>query len=171
MLDLLLPVSGNIADLSGLDLRIESFVTREKSTTDDAQNNIQTIWFKPLPSDVPIAPVLGPNGWLWLAATVSSSFVAFLGLISILQRYYIYPIDHNTKKVFSYCSRSVLNVLSVCICIMTTASAAVLWNKRENSKEAKQIQNIDAPTPTTSPGFWFHNADRELESVPQDSLV
>ncbi|CAL9776281.1 unnamed protein product, partial [Musa acuminata subsp. burmannicoides] len=163
MLDLLLPVSGNIADLSGLDLRIESFVTREKSTTDDAQNNIQTIWFKPLPSDVPIALVLGPNGWLWLAATVSSSFVAFLVLISILQRYYIYPIDHNTKKVFSYCSRSVLNVLSVCICIMTTASAAVLWNKRENSKEAKQIQNIDAPTPTTSPGFWFHNADREVE--------
>ncbi|CAL9108838.1 unnamed protein product [Musa textilis] len=171
MLDLLLPVSGNISDLSGLDLRIEAFVTREKSATDDAQNNIQTIWFKPLPSDVPIAPVLGPNGWLWLAATVSSSFVAFLVLISILQRCYIYPIDHNTNKVFSYSSRSVLNVLFICICIMAAASAAVLWNKRENSKQEKQIQNIDAPTPTTSPGSRFYNADRELESVPQDSLV
>ncbi|RWV98684.1 hypothetical protein GW17_00038455 [Ensete ventricosum] len=171
MLDLLLPESGNISDLSGLELRIEAFVTREKSSTDDAPNNIRTIWFKPFPSDVPIAPVLGPNGWLWLAAIVSSSFVAFLLLIGILQRYYIYPIDHNTNKVFSYSSRSVLNLLFICICIMAAASAAVLWNKRDNPKQEKQIQNVDAPTPTTSPGSRFYNADRELESVPQDSLV
>lgn len=54
---------------------------------------------------------------------------------------------------------------------MAAASAAVLWNKKGNSKEARQIQNIDAPTPTTSPSSWFYNADRELESVPQESLV
>ncbi|RWW37641.1 hypothetical protein BHE74_00057215 [Ensete ventricosum] len=157
-----------------LDVSVEgpyAFVTREKSSTDDAPNNIRTIWFKPFPSDVPIAPVLGPNGWLWLAAIVSSSFVAFLLLIGILQRYYIYPIDHNTNKVFSYSSRSVLNLLFICICIMAAASAAVLWNKRDNPKQEKQIQNVDAPTPTTSPGSRFYNADRELESVPQDSLV
>ncbi|RWV98682.1 hypothetical protein GW17_00038453 [Ensete ventricosum] len=171
MLDLLLPVSGNISDLSGLELRIEAFVTREESSTDEAQTNIRTIWFKPLPSDVPIAPVLGPNGWLWLAAIVSSSFVAFLLLIGVLQRYYIYPIDHNTNQIYSYAARSVLNLLFICICIMAAASAAVLWNKKGNSKEARQIQNIDALTPTTSPSSWFYNADRELESVPQESLV
>ncbi|WOL09976.1 hypothetical protein Cni_G18730 [Canna indica] len=171
MLDLLLPISGNISDLRGLELKIEAFVTRQKSPADDEPKNIRSIWFKPLPSDVPIAAVLGPNGWLWLSAIISSSFVSFLILIGILQRYYIYPIDHNTNEVYSYAARSALNLLFMCICIVAAASAAVLWNKKGNSKEAKQIQNIDAPTPTSSPSSWFYNADRELESVPQESLV
>ncbi|KAF5198308.1 Ferric reduction oxidase [Thalictrum thalictroides] len=52
-----------------------------------------------------------------------------------------------------------------------TASAVVFKKKNRNAMEAKQIQVMDAPSPTTSPGSWFHNADRELESLPQQSLV
>nr|CAD1844603.1 unnamed protein product [Ananas comosus var. bracteatus] len=171
MLDLLLPISGNSSDLSRLRLRIEAFVTREKAPVGDTENLIRTVWFKPRPSDSPIAPVLGQNSWLWLAAIVSSSFVAYLVLIGILQRYYIYPIDHNTNRVYSYASGSVLNLLFLCFCIAAAASAAFVWNKRGNSKEARQIQNMDAPTPMVSPSSWFYNADRELESAPKDSLV
>ncbi|KAG6509977.1 hypothetical protein ZIOFF_027985 [Zingiber officinale] len=172
MLDLLLPISGNVSDLSRLDLQIEAFVTREKpKSSDGAQNNIRTVWFKPFQSDTPLAPVLGPNGWLWLGAVVASSFVAFLLLIGILQRFYIYPIDHNTNEIYSYAARSTLNLLFICICIMVTASLAVTVNKGGNSREAKQIQSVDVPTPTTSPSSWLHNGDRELESLPQESLV
>lgn len=172
MLDLLLPISGNVS-FPRLDLQIEAFVTREKlkSPSEDAQNNIRTISFKPLQSDTPLAPVLGPNGWLWLAAIVASSFVAFLLLIAILQRFCIYPIDQNTNAIYSYAAKSALNLLFMCICIMATASMAVVRNKKGNSKEAKQIQNVDVPTPMTSPSSWFYNADRELESLSQESLV
>ncbi|XP_072987086.1 ferric reduction oxidase 2-like [Typha latifolia] len=172
MLDLLLPISGDVSDLSRLQLRIEAFVTREEAATDESQSLIRTIWFKPIPSDKPVAPVLGPNSWLWLGAIVSSSFVAFLLLIGILQRYYINPIEQNTNTVYSYSTRAVLNLLFICVCVAAAASAGFLWNKSGNySKEAKQIQSTDAPTPTTSPSSWFYNADRELESVPQESLV
>ncbi|XP_026664340.1 ferric reduction oxidase 2-like [Phoenix dactylifera] len=171
MIDLLLPASGNVSDLSRLKLRVEAFITREKAPADNAGKIIRTVWFKPIPSDVPIAPVLGPNSWFWLGAIVSSSFVVFLVLIGILTRYYIYPIDHNTNAIYSTSARSVLNLLFICFSIAAAASAAVLWNKRGSTMEAKQVQNIDAPTPTTTPSSWFYNAERELESVPLESLI
>ncbi|KAG1354710.1 putative Ferric reduction oxidase 4 [Cocos nucifera] len=171
MLDLLLPISCNASDLSRLQLRVEAFITREKLPASDGQKHIQTVCFKPFSSDLPIAPVLGPNGWLWLGAVVSSSFVAFLVLMGILTRYCIYPIDHNTGKVFSYAARSSLNLLLICACIAITASAAVLWNKRSSTVEAKKIQKVDAPMSSTSPSSYFYNGDRELESVPQESIV
>ncbi|CAK7338845.1 unnamed protein product [Dovyalis caffra] len=37
--------------------------------------------------------------------------------------------------------------------------------------EGKQIQNLEVPTPTASPGSWFRNTERELESLPHQSLV
>ncbi|KAJ1429575.1 Riboflavin synthase-like beta-barrel [Sesbania bispinosa] len=51
------------------------------------------------------------------------------------------------------------------------ASAAVLWNKRHTAKEAKQIQNLEGSTPTASPNSMIYNADRELESLPYQSLA
>ncbi|XP_073112147.1 ferric reduction oxidase 4-like [Elaeis guineensis] len=170
MLDLLLPISSNASDLSRLQLRIEAFITREKLPASDAHKHIQTVCFKPFSSDLPVAPVLGPNGWLWLGAIISSSFVAFLVLMGILTRYYIYPIDHNTGRIFSYAARSSLNMLLICACIAITASAAVLWNKRRSTVEAKKIQNMDASMSGT-PSSYFYNGDRELESVPQESIV
>lgn len=63
-------------------------------------------------------------------------------------------------------------MLLICICIAMAASAAVLWNKKQNAKEANQIQHVDGPSPMASPaGSWFHNADSELESLPHQSLV
>lgn len=172
MLDLLLPISGDVSELSRLNLRIEAFVTRERPHSDDAQKKrIQTIWFKLPPSCVPIAPVIGPNIWICLAAIISSSFVAYLILISIIQAYYIYPIDHNTNAIYSSSAKATLNVLVICICIFVAASAAFLWHKRANLKEAKQIKNVDAPTPTATPSSFLYSADTELESVPQESLV
>lgn len=52
-----------------------------------------------------------------------------------------------------------------------TASAAVLWNNKQNATERMQIQNIEGSTPVRSPNSGFHNADRELESLPHQSLV
>ncbi|PSS04386.1 Ferric reduction oxidase [Actinidia chinensis var. chinensis] len=124
LLDLLLPISGPTADLSKLQFQIEAYITRETdhptttTTTGTTHNPLQTIWFKPSPSDWPITPALGPNSWLWLAT-----------------------------------------------------SAVFLWQKRRNVRECKQIQNVEVPTPTTSPGSWLHGGDRELESLPHQSLV
>ncbi|GFY84166.1 ferric reduction oxidase 2 [Actinidia rufa] len=173
MLDLLLPVSGTTYDITRLPLRIEAYVTREKVRTTDDQKLCQTIWFKPSAMDVPVSAILRSHSWIWLGAIISSSFVIFLLLIGILTRYYIYPVDRNTNMIFSNTSRSALNMLFMCVSIAMTATAAFLWNKKRNDNEMRQIQNMDMPTPKTSPGpgSWFYNVDRELESLPHQSLV
>ncbi|XP_068653680.1 ferric reduction oxidase 2-like [Aristolochia californica] len=172
MIDLLLPLAGNPCDMSRLQLQIDAYVTREKEPNIENRNQklLRTLWFKPNQSDVPVSAVLGPNRWLWLGAIISCSFVMFLILLIITTRYYIYPIDHNTNKIFPYSSRSLLNMLFVCASIAVTASAAVLWNKKRSAMEAKQIQNMEGITPTASPGSWFYNGERELESLPHQSL-
>ncbi|KAL3517196.1 hypothetical protein ACH5RR_024098 [Cinchona calisaya] len=175
MLDLLLPIINSPSEFSNFTLQIEAYITREKqpSSSETEKNNlIRTIWFKPKPSEYPITPILGQNSWLWLGAIISTSFTIYLILIGILTRYYIYPIDQNTYKVYSWSSRTILNILFMCISIIVAATAGFLWNKKQNAMECKQIQNLEGATPIASPNSsWFYNADRELESLPQQSLV
>ncbi|XWS50471.1 hypothetical protein CRYUN_Cryun12cG0090200 [Craigia yunnanensis] len=169
MLDLLLPVSGTTVDISCLQLQIEAYVTREKEPATDNHKPLQTVWFKPNALNAPVSAILGPNSWLWLGVIISSSFVIFLLLIGILSRYYIYPIDHNSDMIYASSARAALNMLFICIAIAMTATASSLWNKKQNDKGMRQIQNMDTP-PMTSPA-WFNNADRELESLPHQSLL
>ncbi|KAJ8900458.1 hypothetical protein K2173_025235 [Erythroxylum novogranatense] len=171
MLDLLLPVSGTQSSLSNLKLKIEAFVTREKGPLNDSSKLLRTLWFKPKPTEAPISAILGPKNWLWLGAIISSSFIVFLIIIGLITRYYIYPIDQDSSADFSSALRVFLTVLVMCISIAMTASAVVLWNKKRSIKEGTQIQNIEVPTPVGSPGSYFINADREMESFPQESLI
>ncbi|TYG44552.1 hypothetical protein ES288_D11G105000v1 [Gossypium darwinii] len=173
MLDLLLPMTGSPSDLSNLKLHIEAYVTKEKEPTTDNSKRVRSILFKPLPTDKPMAPILGPNSWFWLAAIISSSFIMFLILIGIITRFYIYPRDHN-KNEFSASTKAVLNVLAISfnsVSIAATASAAVFWNKKQYSKEATQVQNIEGQAPLGSPDLRAYNGDRELESLPHQSLA
>ncbi|XVF50865.1 hypothetical protein PTKIN_Ptkin04bG0138000 [Pterospermum kingtungense] len=169
MLDLLLPVSGTTVDNSCLQLQIEAYVTREKEPTTYHTEPLQTVWFKPDALDVPVSAILGPNSWLWLGVIVSSSFIIFLLLIGTLTRFYIYPIDHNSDMIYASSARAALNMSLVCIAIAMTATSAFLWNKKQYGKGITRIQNMDSP-PTTSPA-WFNNGDRELESLPHQSLL
>lgn len=171
MLDLIIPISGAPSEISNLELQIEAYITRDKELKADDLIHPQAIWFKPNPSDAPIHAILGPNSWLWLGAIISSSFIIFLILIGIITRYYIFPIDHNTNKIFSFPLTAFLNMLVICVSIASVASAAFLWNKNDNAKEAKQIQNLEGSTPTISPSSMVYNADRELESLPNQSLI
>ena len=93
-------------------------------------------------------------------------------LIGFITPYYIYPIDHNSNKVFSYSLRGLLNILVICFAIAVTSSLSVLWNKRVNAMEAKQIQSLDGSSPMASPESQFYNAEREmeLESLTRPSL-
>ncbi|XVF33283.1 hypothetical protein REPUB_Repub17cG0155600 [Reevesia pubescens] len=170
MLDLLLPMTGSPSELSNIQLQIEAYVTREKEPILDNSKRVRSIWFKPHPTDTPMAAILGPSSWLWLSAIISSSFIIFLILIGIITRYYIYPIDHN-KNEFSTARKAVLNILAICVSIAATASAAVFWNKRRYAREAMQIQNMEGVTPEGSPNLMPYNADRELESLPHQSLA
>lgn len=170
MLELIIPVSGTtIIDSSCLQLQIEAYVTREKEAATVNHKPLQTVWFKPNALDIPVSAILGPNSWLWLGVIISSSFAVFLLLIGILTRYYIYPIDHNSEMIYASAARATLNMLFICMAIAMTATAAFLWNKKQNGKGMRQIQNMDTP-PMTSP-TWFNNGDRELESLPEQSLV
>ncbi|XP_010556561.1 PREDICTED: ferric reduction oxidase 2 [Tarenaya hassleriana] len=174
MLELILPMSGIDTDISSdLNIQIEAFITREKEPRNEADQKIRTLWLKPILSDQPISAILGPNSGLCLGAVLSSSFLIFLILIGIITRYYIYPIDHNTNKIFSSASRSILYALILCVSIMATATAAMLWNKNKyGTVERKQVESISVPTPTTaSPTSWAYNAERELESSPRQSLL
>nr|GMC63258.1 ferric reduction oxidase 2-like [Ipomoea batatas] len=157
MLDLVLPLSGTPHDVSRLGLRIEAYVTRDEGPAkDQEQKSVHTIWFEPDPADKPVSAVLGPNSWLYLGAVISSSFVIFLLIIGILTRYYIYPIDPAINGKFNNSSESALYMLFLCIAIAMAATAGFVWNK-------KQIQNTNTPS--------VHNGDRELESLPHQSLA
>ncbi|KAA8533685.1 hypothetical protein F0562_031202 [Nyssa sinensis] len=172
MLDLLLPISGTPLEISQTPLHIEAYVTREtEQPTADNQKLLQTKWFKPNPMDSAISAALGPNSWLWLGGIISSSFIMFLLLLAILTRYYIFPIDHNTNMIYHLTLRTLWDISFVCVCIFIATSAIFLWQKRQISMEKKQTQNLEVPTPTISPGSWLHGADRELESLPHQSLV
>ncbi|XP_073026526.1 ferric reduction oxidase 2-like [Primulina eburnea] len=170
MLDLILPISGAPSKFSNLGLQIEAYVTRENEPTAQENKGIRTLWFKPNPRDAPISPILGQNSWLWLGAIISSSFIIYLIFIGILTRYYIFPIDKNTNKIYSTSSRAVLHILFICIGIVISSTLAFLWNKNRNSKESTQIQHMEGATPMATPNASYHNADRELESLPQQSI-
>ncbi|XP_061361316.1 ferric reduction oxidase 2-like [Gastrolobium bilobum] len=170
MIDLLLPVSGTALDNSLLQLQIEAYVTREKQPAMNDRKHLQTLWFKSNALDEPVSAVLGQNSWLYLSIIISSSFILFLLLVAILNRYYIYPIDHNSDLIYPYFARSILNMLLICVSIVIAATSAFLWNKKQN-KDCKQMKNTYTSTPSTSPGSVCYNADRELESLPFQSFV
>ncbi|XVE77177.1 hypothetical protein DITRI_Ditri13aG0040900 [Diplodiscus trichospermus] len=130
MLDLLLPMTSSQSELSNLQLQIRAYVTRENEPA--INNSTRSIWFRPHPTDTPMAAILGPSSWLWL---------------------------------------TVLTLLAICVSIAATASAAVFWNKRQYAKEAKQIENMEGQTSEGSPFLRPYNVDRELESLPQQSIA
>ncbi|KAJ1385367.1 Ferric reductase, NAD binding domain [Sesbania bispinosa] len=172
MLDLVLPVSGSTTQISELQLQIEAYITREKEEPPiDSQIDIQTKWFKPSLSDSPISVVLGPNNWLWLGAIISSSFLMFLLLLGIVTRYYIYPIENNSEEVYHWTFKVLWFLFLLCAGICICSSAVFLWWKRQNTFEGKQIMNVEVQTPTRSPGSWIYGSERELESLPHQSLV
>ena len=176
-LDLIFPPDISVSDISRLNLRIEAYITQEDKKPEAADDTrlLQTKWFKPQPLDSPISPVLGPNNILWLGVVILSSFVMFLLLIAIVTRYYIYPVDRNTGKIYNFSYRVLWDMFLGCVCIFISSSAVFLWRKKvnkEGDKESKkQVQSVDFQTPASSPGSWFCSHDRELESVPYQSIV
>ncbi|KAL6323155.1 hypothetical protein AAG906_027433 [Vitis piasezkii] len=170
MLDLILPLLGGPLDLSGLQLQVEAYVTREKEPATENVKPLQALWFKPKATDAPASAILGPNSWLWLGVIISSSFVIFLVLMGLLTRYYIYPIDHNTGLDYPTSAQAAFNILLMCVSIALAASGAVLWNKKQNTMEARQVQNMEASSAYGSPAS-FYNSDKELESLPRQSLI
>ncbi|XP_020597697.1 ferric reduction oxidase 2-like [Phalaenopsis equestris] len=168
VLHLLLPMS-TTTNFSQLQLQVLAFVTREQQPPlphdpEAMKPGIRSIYLNPNPSDGAVAPVLGPKGWLWLAAVVSSSFLAFLFLIGILTRYYIYPIDHNTYEVYSYTKMALLYLLIMFWCIAVMAGFAVLWNKNMNCKEAEKELMPVRMTDALAPVMMTSAVGGEIES-------
>ncbi|XP_019176165.1 PREDICTED: ferric reduction oxidase 2 [Ipomoea nil] len=171
MLDLILPISGAQSELSKLRIQIEAYITREKQppALENNKNNVQIKWFKSNHTDQPMTPILGHNNWLWLGAIISSSFILFLILLGLIIRYHIYPINQRTDNDYPYWKKAVFFMLFICISIVIAATAGFLWNKRNiNAKEAKQIQNVSGASPNFQ---WSYNAEREMESLPQQWLA
>ncbi|KAL5069827.1 hypothetical protein RYX36_020714 [Vicia faba] len=159
MLSLMLPVSGSTTQISNLHLQIKVYITREKQEPSiETQKPIQTIRFQPNLSDSPISLVLGPNNLLRLSAIITSSFIMFLLFLGILTRYYVYPMEKNSGEVYNWTFKVMWYMFLICACICV-CSSAVLWWKRKNTLENKQV-NVEVSPPT-----------RELESIPHQSLV
>ncbi|KAL1552849.1 ferric-chelate reductase (NADH) [Salvia divinorum] len=170
-LDLLLPLSGASLDLSKLHLQIEAYVTQEKEKpNEDAKNQIEIKLFKPNPSDSSISAVLGKNSWLWLGAIISTSFLMFLLLLGLVTRYHIYPVEKRGEN-YHYSYKIMWDMFLVCASIFVATSAIFLLQKRKGSSEGNQIQNVELQSPTMSPSSWLSPSDRELESLPHQSLV
>lgn len=172
MLDLLLPFSGTSHDISHLQLQIQAYITRDTNPSTASQKLLRSIWFKPSVLDRPVSTVLGSNSWLWLGAIISSSFIIFLLLIGLLNRYCIHPIDHNTNMIYSYAARSIISGLFLCVSMVIIATLAFVWNKKQNSKDKRQIQSANTPTPMASPvpESWCYEVERELESIGHQSF-
>lgn len=151
------------------DFQIEAYVTRDKSPKNE-NPQIRTVIFKSHVEDLAVAAILGPNGWLWMAGVICSSFGIFLILIGVLNRYYIYPIDGNSNDVFNLGLKSLLHMLGLCLSIFTAATAAAIWNKRRVAKEGRQIQSVEGGTPRGSPCAIGFEREMELETVPFQAL-
>lgn len=171
ILDLILPTSGTPSNSCNLDLAIEAYVTREKGQSKDKLQIPRTVLFQPNASDAPISPTLGPNSWLWLAAIISSSFIIFLVLLGVFTQYVVYPIDQNTNNLYSYTKKGSMNMLFICFSIMIATSGAFLWNKKQNAKEAKQIQDMEESATSRSSNSSFDQDDVEMESLPLQSTI
>lgn len=90
----------------------------------------------------------------------------------MINHYYIFPVDHNTNKIFSYPLKSSINMLVICVSIAMGASVAVIWNKKQNAKEAKKVQNMEGSSPSVgSTNFKVCDVERELESQPNQILA
>ncbi|CAI0546532.1 unnamed protein product [Linum tenue] len=172
MLDLLLPAGGTPHPIP--DLRIEAFVTRDKEMKpeDESSSQIQTLWFRQNGTDSPVAAALGSNSWIWLGAIISGSFVIYLVLIGLATQYYIYPIDGNTNMRFSTPAKAALNILSICVAVVVTATVGFLWNNRRSSSQTTPVLNRAIPAPTTtSPATLLSGGDsesaEEVESQPR----
>ncbi|XP_020548931.1 ferric reduction oxidase 2-like isoform X2 [Sesamum indicum] len=172
MLDLLLPLSGTSHDISHLQLQIQAYVTRDRNPSTDSQKLTQSIWLKPSVVDRPVSAVLGSNSWLWLGAVISASFIIFLLLIGLLNHYYIYPVDHNTNMIYPYAARSMINTVFLCVSVVIAATLAFIWNKKQNMRDTRQIQDSDSPTPMSCPvpESWRYNVETELESITHRSF-
>ncbi|PHU23135.1 Ferric reduction oxidase 5 [Capsicum chinense] len=179
MLDLLLPFSTTPFDISNLDFQIEAYITRENDPQEhdnnlEASENkrlIQTIVFKQNPKDSPISAALGKSSWLWLGVIISSSFFMFLLLLGLVTRYSIYPVERE-GKMYHYSAKIIWDMFLVCASIFIATSIIFMWQKRENEIEGKQIQNVEMPTnPTNSPAANLCGTERELESLPHQSIV
>ncbi|KAM3319939.1 ferric reduction oxidase 4 [Capsicum chacoense] len=179
MLDLLLPFSTTPFDISNLDFQIEAYITRENdpqehdNNLEASQNKrlIQTIVFKQNPKDSPISAALGKSCWLWLGVIISSSFFMFLLLLGLVTRYSIYPVERE-GKMYHYSAKIIWDMFLVCASIFIATSIIFMWQKRENEIEGKQIQNVEMPTnPTNSPAANLCGTERELESLPHQSIV
>lgn len=174
MLDLLLPADSTPADLSNIQLDIQAYVTQEDCAPESHSQDtvVQTKWFKPSPLDSPITPVLGHNSWLCLCLIIASSFVLFLVLLALVTQYHIYPIDKNTNNIYNFTIWVLWDVFLMCISIIFISSIVFLFQKKKIiALEEKQIENVDVPTPVTSPGSWLCGGGAELESFPYQSLV
>ncbi|KAF8027759.1 hypothetical protein BT93_E0626 [Corymbia citriodora subsp. variegata] len=170
MLELLLPVSDTNLNVSRLHLQIEAYVTREKETVKDDQELIRTVWLKPSTNDVPVSAVLGSRSWLWLGLIISSSFTIFLVLVGIITRYYIYPTKRDSNGMYLDASGVALYVVCACVSIAASATGAFLWSKKQSLGEVVQIQDMKTP-PTSSPVARVHGGNRELESLPHQTLI
>ncbi|KAE9610207.1 hypothetical protein Lal_00006854 [Lupinus albus] len=165
LLDLILPNSCTPYDISSTQIQIEAYITRDTKPKPDNLIQIQSIWFKPNADDAPISAMLGSHCWLWLAAIITSSSIISFIIIGLITHYFIFPIDHNTNEIFSSSLMSFIKMLVICVSIVIAGSAAFLWNKKQNAKKAKKIQNMEGSSPSAVA------PDRELESLPQQSLA
>ncbi|KAH0762322.1 hypothetical protein KY290_018395 [Solanum tuberosum] len=180
MLDLLLPFSTTPFDISNLDYQIQAYVTRENEPQQHDHNNQlelpskskqQLLVFKQNPKDSPISAALGKSSWLWLGAIITSSFFMFLLLLGLVTRYSIYPIERD-GKLYHYSAKIIWDMFLACASVFIATSVIFMWQKRENEIEGRQIQNVEIPTnPTNSPAANLCGTERELESLPHQSIV
>ncbi|XP_049378966.1 ferric reduction oxidase 4-like [Solanum stenotomum] len=180
MLDLLLPFSTTPFDISNLDYQIQAYVTRENEPQQHHHNNQlelpskskqQLLVFKQNPKDSPISAALGKSSWLWLGAIITSSFFMFLLLLGLVTRYSIYPIERD-GKLYHYSAKIIWDMFLACASVFIATSVIFMWQKRENEIEGRQIQNVEIPTnPTNSPAANLCGTERELESLPHQSIV
>lgn len=174
MLDLMLPVTGTYnSEVSQLNLRIDAYITREKEFV-PVKKQPQTLWFNNSPNDHKINHVLGTNQWLWLGVVITASFLAFLLLLAIATRYYIYEnmhggSGHHVHYSIAASTRHSLVLFLLCVSIFLVASFAVLYIKK---KTASEVGNVEiSSSPGTSPdGLSAKKFDMEVESLPNECV-
>ncbi|OIW00354.1 hypothetical protein TanjilG_29921 [Lupinus angustifolius] len=82
------------------------------------------------------------------------------------------PMPDNLIQIQSIWFKPNADDAPISAMLVIAASAAFLWNNKQDAKKTKKIQNMEGHTPSeVSPDLKNNDAGRELESLPQQSLA
>ncbi|KAH9289735.1 hypothetical protein KI387_033852, partial [Taxus chinensis] len=146
-----------------LKIEVHAYVTKEEAPNDEIArldlevmtspteacfSDYHIIEVKSLEAKTSVASVCSitsRDNSLWQATIVASALLGYLIFMAILNRFSVYPSDHNSYSVYPWRGRVLLTILSMTVGIVIFGGTVyAIWNRREtkNNKVYKSKEEM-----------------------------